>query len=224
MLFTIDVYSDPICPWCYIGKRRLERALKSRPDFEPLIRWRAFQLNPAMPAGGMDRKPYLAAKFGSTDEAHRLYEHIGAIGAREEIDFKFTDIQRTPNTIPAHSLIQFAAEHGKCDEVVEALFFAFFKHGRDIGDSEELLKIAAECGLEAAGFKPIMASENAVSEVQREDLLGRRIGIDGVPFFIIDEKYALSGAQEPEAFYNIFDLVIENARTAETAEATLCNL
>jgi len=218
MLITIDVYSDPVCPWCFVGKRRLNRALKSRPDISATIRWRAFQLNPAMPEQGMERDAYLVSKFGSTDEAKRLYEHIGAVGAREEIDFRFSDIEKTPNTVAAHSLIRFAAEFEQSDLIVEALFRAFFLYGRDIGDATELHEIATGCGLDGEAFVNFSQSDTAISDVQSEDMLGRRIGIDGVPFFIVDEKYALSGAQEPEAFHNIFDMVVESKRNEETVE------
>ncbi|MDB3952617.1 DsbA family oxidoreductase [Alphaproteobacteria bacterium] len=216
MRITIDVYSDPVCPWCFIGKRRLNRALKSRPNLTATVRWRAFQLNPTMPEHGMERDAYLVSRFGSTDEAKRLFEQIGAVGAREEIDFRFNNIEKTPNTVAAHSLIHFAAKFEKSELIVEALFRAFFLYGRDIGDTKQLHQIAIGCGLDGKEYTRFTQSDAASSEVQAEDILGRRIGIDGVPFFIINETYALSGTQEPEAFNNIFDMVAENKRNEKT--------
>lgn len=226
MRITIDVYSDPVCPWCFIGKRRLGRALAQRPGLEAEIQWRAFQLNPAMPEGGMGREAYLISKFGSAEEAKRLYEHIGAVGLRESIDFNFAGITRTPSTVGAHALIRFAAEQGKADDAAEALFAAFFLDGKDIGEKDELTAIAASCGLDSKAFARFATDGNAINQVQSEDMLGRRIGIDGVPFFIVEGKYALSGAQEPEAFHKIFDMVIESdrdGRNQRRAEASPAN-
>jgi predicted DsbA family dithiol-disulfide isomerase len=218
MLVTIDIYSDPICPWCFVGKRRLERALAARPEIKSELRWRAFQLNPAMPEGGMERGRYFVTKFGSLDEARRLYEHIAAVGAREGIDFKFDKIENTPNTVAAHTLIRFAAENGCGDAVAEALFRAFFFEGRDIGSDKELRDIAYENDLDPDRYEAYRGMPNTITKVQSEDLLARRIGIDGVPYFIIEGRYALSGAQEPEAFYNIFDMVLETFRNQSTAK------
>ncbi len=227
MRISIDVYSDPVCPWCFIGKRRLGRALSSRPDLEANVQWRAFQLNPAIPENGLERDAYLVSKFGSAEEANRLYEHIRTVGLRERIEFNFDDIHRTPSTIAAHLLIRFASERGKSDQAVEALFQAFFIHGKDIGQESELAAIAINCGLDADEFSQYAEDADAIDQVQNEDMVGRRIGIDGVPYFIIDGKYALSGAQEPEAFHNIFDMVIENERNTrkqQRAEVSPANL
>ena len=223
MLITIDIFSDPICPWCFIGKRRLNRALKSRPNISANIRWHPFQLNPTMPEHGMERDTYFISKFGNIEEAKRLYEHIDAVGVREEIDFRFNKIEKTPNTVSAHTLIHFAAKTKQSDLIVEALFRAFFLHGRDIGDAKELQKIATGCGLDGEAFTEFTQSASARSQVQDEDTVGRRTGIDGLPFFIIDGEYALSGAQEPEAFNNIFDMVLENKRNQNTAVSATVN-
>lgn len=203
----IDIFSDPICPWCFIGKRRLQRALESRPGLQPTIRWRAFQLNPAMPAGGMERQAYLAAKFGDAAEAGRLYGAIGQVGAAEGIDFRFDRIAVTPNTVDAHRLIRYAERHAAGDTVIDALFRAYFADGRDIGDIGVLADLAAEAGLERRSAAAFLATGEGVDAVRGEDMRARQLGIEGVPCFIVDRRYALSGAQEPEAFYSLFDMV-----------------
>ena len=199
----IEIFSDVICPWCFIGKRRLERALEQRPGLEVSIAWRAFQLNPWMPPEGIGRKAYLEAKFGSRD-ASRIYDGIRRVGAAEGIDFRFDRIPRTPNTLNAHRLIRLAATEGCQDAVVEALFQAYFLEGRDIGDLAVLADIGETAGLDAR--MPLEADAERAS-VRAEDARARQMGIQGVPCFIIDRSYAVSGAQEPEYFLPVFDLV-----------------
>src|SRR4029077_13560019 len=129
----LDIFSDTICPWCYVGKRRLARALAQRPQPKMAVRWRAFQLNPGMPAEGMDRSRYIEAKFGSPERAKRIYEAVTAVGASEGIDFNFDAIQRTPNTLTSHRMLRRAARFGLQDQLLDALFAAYFIEGRDIG-------------------------------------------------------------------------------------------
>ena len=203
----IDVFSDPVCPWCYIGKRRLERALAERPNVTATVRWRTFQLNPTMPPGGMSRSEYLHQKFGSRNPP--MYDAIREVGESEGIDFAFDDIRCTPNTVEAHRLIRYAARSGAEDATVEALFQAYFLNAQDIGDREILVAVAASAGLEATAAAAHLAGNEDKSEVLEEDRQGRDLGIQGVPFFIVDGKYALSGAQEPEAFYPLFDMARE---------------
>jgi len=203
----IDIVSDVICPWCFIGKRRLARALEQRPELAVSITWRAFQLNPEMPEGGMARADYVAAKFGGAAHAARIYAAIAAAGAGENIAFAFERIRRTPNTRDAHRLIRYATLAGNADPVVEALFAAYFEQGRDIGDGAVLADIAAECGFARAELADWLASDKALEEVLGEDRSARRLGIAGVPCFILDGGYSISGAQEPEFFFPLFDLV-----------------
>jgi predicted DsbA family dithiol-disulfide isomerase len=210
----IDIFSDVICPWCFIGKRRLDKALAMRPQPDLQIRWRAFQLNPGMPEEGMDRQAYLAAKFGGPESAQRIYDTVGAAGAREGIAFAFDRIRRTPNTVAAHRLIRFSARHGRQDAVVEALFRAYFLDGRLVGEKPVLGAIAAEAGLDAADAGAFLDGTEETDTVLAEDTYARRLGIGGVPCFIVDGKYALSGAQEPEAFLPVFDLVAGEAASA----------
>lgn len=214
----IDIFSDPICPWCYIGKRRLERALAARSDLKPEIRWRAFQLNPAMPADGLERQSYLSAKFGSAAEAQRLYGQISQVGMTEGINFRFSDIAVTPNTINAHRLIRHAARAGRQDAVVENLFRGYFLEGRNIGDSGILVELAAESGLDPEQTRQYLDGADDAALVREEDMRGRQMGIEGVPYFIVNQGYALSGAHEPEAFYSLFDMVTEQSREAAASD------
>lgn len=198
----IDIVSDAICPWCYIGKRRLEKALLLAPQDDLKIGWRPFQLNPEMPREGMDRKDYLRAKFGDASGGKR-YDAIIESGKAEGIDFQFDRIKRTPNTILAHRLIRFAARSDKQDALVEALFVAYFTEGKDIGDPEILASVASSVGVDAAQY---LAGSEDDETIRQEDAFARQIGIQGVPCFIIDRQYAVSGAQPAEAFLEIFEL------------------
>jgi predicted DsbA family dithiol-disulfide isomerase len=204
----IDVYSDTICPWCFIGKRRLERAMSTRPDVSVEVHWRPFQLNPHMPKNGLDRQHYLSAKFGGEERADQVYAKIGETGRGEGIAFRFDRILRTPNTLDTHRLVHLAAAGGRQEAAVEALFRAYFLEGIDIGEIATLVDIGVRCGLDADAVAGYLGSNDDVSEILGEDLRARRMGIDGVPCFIIDGRYAITGAQEPEAFYPLFDLAV----------------
>lgn len=201
----IDIVSDAICPWCYIGKRRLERALMQAPQSEVRIGWRPFQLNPDMPPEGMDRKDYLRAKFGN-DSGGKRYEQVIAAGREEGIAFAFDRIQRTPNTIVAHRLIRFSAGQNRQAELVERLFHGYFTEGLDIGDAGTLASLAEMVGIEKAKAVAFLASNEDDDTIRQEDAFARQIGIEGVPCFIINRQYAISGAQPPEAFLEVFDL------------------
>jgi predicted DsbA family dithiol-disulfide isomerase len=207
----IDIVSDVICPWCFIGKRRLEKALALRPELAAEVTWRPFQLNPDMPASGMERQAYLAMKFGSATQADRLYRNVAAAGATVDIPFDFAGIRRTPNTRKAHALIGEALAEGLGDTMVERLFRAYFLEGRDIGDRATLLELATESGLEQSASEHALDDPAIDERVVAEDRGARRLGINAVPCFIIDGQYAVSGAQEPEFFLPIFDLVRNDA-------------
>ena len=211
----IDIVSDAVCPWCYVGKRRLEAALAARPELSVEIHWHAFQLNPGMPEEGMDRESYLTSKFGSAARAATIYNDIEQAGAQEGIAFAFDSIRRTPNTIKAHRLILLAANHDLQDAVVELLFRHYFTQGADIGDTEKLIAIAAEAGIEAGLAGDYLNSDEGIEEVTSEDRQMRHIGVTGVPCFIIDKRFAISGAQTPEVFQRIFDTAIADAAAAE---------
>jgi predicted DsbA family dithiol-disulfide isomerase len=198
---TIEIYSDVVCPWCYVGKRRLERALAQlNGAAQARITWRPFQLNPTMPLDGMDRATYLKAKFGSLEAFDRMEEQLLAAGTDEQIPFAFEKIQRTPNTLAAHRLVWYAAQQGKQDEVVEALFRGYFLEGRDIGDAKTLVHAAAEAGLDRTETEEFLTSEKGVVEVKGEEAVGRRLGISGVPYFVFNGTVSISGAQPSNIF------------------------
>ena len=202
---TIEVYSDVICPWCYVGKRRLERALKQVGDRVNVeVTWRPFQLNPTMPQQGMNRQQYLEAKFGGPAAAQAIYGQVSTAGAEEGIPFAFERIARTPNTFTAHRLIWLAGHHGKQDEVVEMLFRQYFLEGGDIGNIEILSQAVVHAGLDQAAIEIFLASNEGVEAVKAEEAAGRRLGILGVPYFVLNGTYALSGAQPPEQFLAAF--------------------
>jgi predicted DsbA family dithiol-disulfide isomerase len=197
--FTIEIYSDIVCPWCFVGKRRLERALTAVGG-DIHVTWRPFQLNPTMPLDGMDRSTYLKAKFGSLEAFGLMEEQLLVAGAEEQIPFAFEKIQWTPNTFVAHRLVWYAAQRGKQNEVVEALFRAYFLEGKNIGDLKTLTHAAAEVGLNQTEIEVFLASEKGVVEVKAEEAAGRRLGIRGVPYFVINGTVAISGAQPPDIF------------------------
>lgn len=199
----IDIYSDIVCPWCYVGKRRLERALTSVGSDVHVV-WRPFQLNPMMPSDGMDRTTYLKAKFGSLEAFGRMEEQLLAAGTEEQIPFALEKIQLTPNTFAAHRLVWHAAQQGKQDEVVEALFRSYFVEGENIGDLKTLAHAAVEAGLDRTGIEKFLASEKGVVEVKAEEAVGRRLGIRGVPYFVLNGRVAISGAQPPNVFVSAF--------------------
>jgi predicted DsbA family dithiol-disulfide isomerase len=206
----LEIFSDTVCPWCYIGKRRLERALRARPMPDLAIRWRAFQLNPGMPSGGMDRRQYMAAKFGSAERAARLFDTVTRVGAEEGIRFTFDRISRTPNTMKSHRLLALAAQHGRQSQVLDRLFAAYFAEGRDIGQTAVLVEIGAETHLPQADVESALSEDSPIGTSLAEDFLARRQGINGVPYFVFNGRFGLSGAQEPEALYHMFDLARED--------------
>jgi predicted DsbA family dithiol-disulfide isomerase len=194
---TIEVYSDVICPWCYVGKRRLERALAQLGGTGlTKIMWRPFQLNPNMPKQGMDRTVYLEAKFGSLAVFNEMEQRLLEAGREEQIAFAFDKITRTPNTFLAHRLIWFAGAQGSQDAVVEQLFKGYFEQGLDIGSSSVLVELAKRGGLDATTF---LQSDGGLAEVKAEESRGQGLGIRAVPYFVFNRAYGISGAQPAEA-------------------------
>ena len=211
-MIRIDIVSDAICPWCYIGKRRLERALAAEAPGQIVVGWRPFQLNPDMPPEGMDRKAYLRRKFGS-ETGGPGYKNVLAAGLEEGIPFDFAAMRRTPNTIAAHRLIRRAEAEGRQDATVEALFQAYFTRGADIGDRATLADIAASVGSDREAVVAYLAGDEGEADVRAEDQFARRVGIQGVPCFVVERKYAISGAQPPEAFAEVFAQIRAEAAT-----------
>jgi len=196
----IEIVSDVVCPWCYIGKRRLEKALAVvGGDGRPEVTWLPFQLNPGMPPEGMPRAAYRREKFGSVERGRELDARVAAEGRGEGIEFALERIERTPNTFAAHRLIDLAQERGAGGAVVDALFRAYFEQARDTGDREVLLGIAAAAGLARADVEARWGDAAQARRVaQLEDSM-KALGISGVPTFLLDRKVSVSGAQPPEA-------------------------
>jgi predicted DsbA family dithiol-disulfide isomerase len=203
MSLAVDVISDVICPWCYIGKRRLEKAIIAlgRPV---TVRWFPFQLNPTMPKEGISRSEYRTKKFGSWERSQELDARVVAVGREEGIGFAFDRIERTPNTLDAHRLIWLAEKQGIQDAVVEALFRAYFTEGRDISNRQTLLDVVAEAGLDRRNAEALLNCDDGVEAMTDAAALARRFRVDGVPFFIINGTLTLSGAQQPDAFLAAF--------------------
>jgi predicted DsbA family dithiol-disulfide isomerase len=203
MALHVDVISDVICPWCYIGKRRLEKAVAAF-DGPVGVRWLPFQLNPAMPKEGVSRREYRSKKFGSWERSQELDARLVAVGEAEGIRFAFHRIERTPNTLDAHRLVALAERRGVQDGVVEALFRAYFTEGRDISDCQILLDVVAEAGLDRHEAEAVLNGDDCLEAIQDADALARRFGVDGVPFFIVNGTLTLSGAQQPDMFLEMF--------------------
>jgi predicted DsbA family dithiol-disulfide isomerase len=202
----LDIVSDTVCPWCFVGKRRLERALTLSPQPDLQVSWHPFQLNPDFPPEGIDRRDYVREKFGDKDGT-RVNTALVEAGASVGIDFNFRAIKRQPNTLNSHRLVRYAGEAGLQHQAVEALFHAYFLEGRDIGDLLTLLDIGAEAGLERGPLADYMESAAGWAEVRQEDATARRMGIQGVPCFVFERKFMVSGAQSPELLVQAFDLI-----------------
>jgi predicted DsbA family dithiol-disulfide isomerase len=206
----IDVISDTVCPWCFIGKRRLARALEMRPEIAFDVQWRPYQLDPNIPREGVDRASYMKAKFGDGPRVAAMSESLKAEGLREGISFAFEKIDRRPNTIDSHRLIRWAAVAGMQDSVVERLFAAYFLEGRDIGDPGVLEFLAADVGLDSVQVAELLADDTDRAAVEREAKLAGEMGITGVPTFIFASKYVISGAREAEVLVQVIDKALEN--------------
>lgn len=209
MTLNINIFSDLICPWCFIGKRRLSKAISLLNEkYEVNIAWYPFQLNPQMPPKGIDRKVYRTAKFGSLSKSLELDVKVVEAGAEEGIHFAFERIQRTPNTFDGHRLIWLAGREGIQDDLVEALFQSYFTQGEDISDRSILIEIAQRTGLSAARVENFFYSGEGVEEVRQEEKKARQLEIGSVPFFVVN-KFGLSGAQLPDVFIALFEKVMQ---------------
>ena len=201
----VDMYSDCVCPWCFIGKRRFDRARQQRQNLHIDLQWRAFELNPALATGGVDRDEYLMTKFGDATRLRSMHEHLRDTGAALGIRFRFDLIRRTPNTRAAHALMAFAARRNRQAELSEALFSAYFEQGRDIGDPAVLTELGSCQGLDASEALRALEDPGLNAEVLATQVQAREWGISGVPTFVFEQRYAVSGAQSPETFLQLFD-------------------
>jgi predicted DsbA family dithiol-disulfide isomerase len=206
---TIDIVSDVVCPWCYIGKRNLEAALAMMPASNVEIRWRPYQLDATIPPEGLARRTYLERKFGT--RVDEIYERVAAAGREAGLNFAFERIERSPNTLDAHRLIRWAQSAGKQNEVVERLFRRFFIEGRDIGDRAILIETAGEAGLEREVVTRLLDGEADKAAVREEIATAQRLGVTGVPFFIFAGRFGLAGAQPAELLVSAINKAAEKS-------------
>jgi len=202
-MVKLDIISDPICPWCYIGKAHLDKALEAAADHPFEIEWHPFQLNPDMPAQGMDRRAYLEGKFGGQQGAVNAYLPVVEAATKAGLLINFEDIKRTPNTLNAHRLIHWAGIEQRQSLVMAALFRAYFVEGRDIGDIEVLADIADGADMDASVTSKLLESDTDMADIQARDAHSRKMGISSVPTFIVAEKHAVPGAQPPELWAKV---------------------
>ena len=204
----IDVISDTVCPWCFIGKRRLMRAMAMRPNIAFDVKWRPYRLDPTIAKGGMDRQAYMRAKFGDDPmKIVEMYKQIAAEGAKDSIEFDFAAIRRRPDTLDSHRLIRWAEAAGVQDEVVERLFISYFENGEDIGDVRVLADIADLCGMDGVEVAQMLETDADAALVTREDQIAHEMGVTGVPAMIFGSKLAVSGARDAEMLAVVIDRV-----------------
>jgi predicted DsbA family dithiol-disulfide isomerase len=216
-VLDISIVSDAICPWCYVGKRRFEKALALLgPDFRARVTWRPFELNPDMPKEGIPRNEYRMRKFGSLEYSQQLDAQVAAGGAQEGIEFRHDRMLRTPNSFNAHRLIWLAGREGVQYALVEILFRAYFTDGRDVGDFDTLAELAAEAGMDPARVRTFLEGQEGADDVRRDEAVAQPAGISGVPAFIANGYLLFSGAQRPDAIAQVLRKVAEMAKQPAT--------
>ena len=211
----IDVVSDVVCPWCFIGKHRLEAALKLKPDIPVEVHWRPYFLNDWIPREGISRQDYLTTKFGSPDRYKGIAQRVSTAAAAEGLVYAMDKIQRQPNTLDCHRLIRWAENIGKAAEMKQKLMDLYFTEGADLTNREVLVKAAADVGLAADEIRDALAGDEGVAQIEQEAQSAKEAGIEGVPCFIFDGKFAVSGAQAPEYLAD----AVERAASAERSAA-----
>ena len=217
----IDVVSDVVCPWCYIGKRRIEKAmdeLKDQFDFE--VEYHPFELNPDLPKEGKNQKEYFVAKFGGEERFHQITRHVTEVAATEGLKFDFDKQEISPNTLDAHRLIAFAKRQGRQAAMKEALMSAYFEKGIDLSKDKNLIAVAVGLGMDEKSVTNFLMGEEFSAEIKMEEHVNRQRGISGVPFYIIDNKYGVSGAQSSETFVKALTEI--GSKISSTADA--CNV
>ena len=214
----LDIVSDVMCPWCYIGKRRLEQAMEKIGDIDVNIRWRPFQLDPTLPQEGKDRREYLETKFGGPERANEIYKRIEDAGLAEGLEFDFQAIAVSPNTLDAHRVIRWASNESETvqNKLVEILFRIFFMEGANIGRHDVLIEAAKEAGMDTSIVGALLATDQDKSAVSQEIATAQQMGVTGVPCFVIDNKYAVMGAQEADNIAN----AIRQAAAEKSSEQT----
>jgi predicted DsbA family dithiol-disulfide isomerase len=207
---VIDVVSDVVCPWCYLGKRRLERALMLVPATDIVVRWHPFQLDPTIPPGGMDRGDYMRQKFGDVSRLEAVHERLVAFGREEGVDYRFDAIGRSPNTLDAHRVVRWTPV-AQQDGIVEALFKAYFTDGSDVGDHAVLADIGSLFGLDRETTLARLTSDEDREAVRAEIAEAQRIGVTGVPCFIVGGRYAVMGAEQPQVIAGAIEKAAQEA-------------
>lgn len=213
----LDILSDPICPWCCIGKTHLDKALAEVPDHPFVIEWHPFQLNPDMPREGMDRRDYLERKFGGKEGAVKAYAPVVEHAEKAGLTINFEAMKRTPNTLDAHRLIHWAGIEGKQTQVVDALFKAYFVNAKDIGDHAVLAEVAQEAGMEADVAARLLEGDSDVQEIRDRDAHSRKMGVTSVPTFIVASQHAVPGAQPPELWKQVIEDILQQLKAADGA-------
>jgi predicted DsbA family dithiol-disulfide isomerase len=211
----IDVVSDVVCPWCFIGKRRLEKALALRPGVAVEVHWRPYFLNDWIPREGMSREQYLTTKFGSPERYKGIAQRVTAAAAEEGLTYASDKMKRQPNTLDCHRLIRWAEGIGKAAEMKQKLMDLYFTQGADLTDRDTLVKAAADVGLDADTVRAALASDQDITEIEQEAQSAKAAGIEGVPCFIFGGKFAVSGAQSPEYLADAIDRVAQAQQAAE---------
>ncbi len=215
-MIQLDIISDPICPWCYIGKAQLDRAIAETGANPFDIGWRIFQLNPDMPAEGMDRKRYLEAKFGGPERAREVYARVEAAAADAGVEVRFDRIPRTPNTMNAHRVIRWSRTTGNQSALVDLLFRLYFVEGADIGDRAVLIDAAEKVGMERDIVARLLDGDADLDLLREEEDAARRMGVNGVPCFIVGGRYVLQGAQPAETWTKVIrELAAAQAQTEQ---------
>ncbi len=217
-MVKLDIISDPICPWCFIGKTLLDRALEKRPEHPFVVEWHPFQLNPDMPVEGMDRRAYLEAKFGGPEGALRAYSPIMERAKEIGLNIEFDQIKRTPNTMDAHRLIHWAGIEGHQTFVVATLFKAYFQEGRDIGSRDVLADIADSAGLDAAVILKLLETDADIDTLSEREAHSRKMGVNSVPTFIVAGQHAVPGAQPSELWLKVMDEIAGQSGTQDAPQ------
>jgi predicted DsbA family dithiol-disulfide isomerase len=217
-MVKLDIFSDPVCPWCYIGKTNLDRALAQVGDHPFEIAYHPFQLNPEMPPEGMDRRAYLEGKFGGPEGAAKAYRPVQEQAEQAGLEIDFESIARTPNTLDAHRLIHWAGIEQRQGDVVQALFEAYFVHGRDIGARDTLCDIADSAGMDAGVVARLLAADADADEIRSRDTEARKMGVQSVPTFIVAGQHAVPGAQPPDLWVQVTGEIMSKLEDAGDAQ------
>lgn len=211
-MIRLDIFSDPVCPWCYVGKANLDRALEAAADHPFAVEWHPFQLNPEMPKEGVEKRAYLAGRLGGDARVDEIHARLRDIARENGLDLDPDRPARIPNTLDAHRLIHWAGVDGRQTPVVSALFRAYWQEGRDIGDAAVLADIAGSAGMDAAAVARLLASEADADDILARDIDARKKGVTAVPTFLIDRRYVVQGAQPPSMWQGVISEIAAKAK------------